>query len=153
DRVIQQNKTQVKIQGARNLQAGARNRYRIEMAPQDVPMSKGPLKVNVVDPTSNKVVFAQEIPNGGVAQIDLPPSLPVRDGAQLVMEIKGKNDKGETVQVTEQMPLIASLFITHLVTDRPMYRPGETVRFRSLTLERFSLKPAQEDFFIQFRIT
>jgi hypothetical protein len=34
-----------------------------------------------------------------------------------------------------------------------MYRPGEVVHFRSLTLERFSLKPAQGDFQLQFRIT
>ncbi len=33
-----------------------------------------------------------------------------------------------------------------------MYRPGETVRFRSLTLERFSLKPAQQKFHLRYRI-
>ena len=30
-------------------------------------------------------------------------------------------------------------YLAHLYTDKPMYQPGETVRFRSLTLERFSL--------------
>ena len=38
-------------------------------------------------------------------------------------------------------------------TDRPMYRPGEVVRIRSLTLERFSLQPAAEELNLRFRIT
>ncbi|MCS7047562.1 MAG: hypothetical protein NZO58_14490, partial [Gemmataceae bacterium] len=43
-------------------------------------------------------------------------------------------------------------YLTHLMTDRPMYRPGEIVRFRSLTLERFSLKPAEEELHLIYRI-
>src|SRR5205807_6055880 len=45
------------------------------------------------------------------------------------------------------------VYLTHLYTDKPMYRPGETVRFRSLTLERFSLKPPEQDFQLVFTIT
>ena len=45
------------------------------------------------------------------------------------------------------------VYLTHLATDKPMYRPGETVHYRSLTLERFSLKPVQEELRLQFTIT
>src|SRR5438270_501502 len=34
-----------------------------------------------------------------------------------------------------------------------MYRPGETVYFRSLSLERFSLKPAEESFQLVYTVT
>ena len=54
--------------------------------------------------------------------------------------------------VYEMLPLVTSLYVTHLMTDRPMYRPGETVYFRSLTLERSSLKPADKDFELSFRL-
>src|SRR5262249_39120931 len=40
-----------------------------------------------------------------------------------------------------------------LATDKPVYRPGETVFFRSLTLERFTLKPATEDLLLKYKIT
>src|SRR5262249_53708028 len=48
---------------------------------------------------------------------------------------------------------IAPVYLTHLATDKPMYQPGETVYFRSLTLERFSLKPAGEDLYLAYTIT
>jgi hypothetical protein len=54
--------------------------------------------------------------------------------------------------VYEMLPLVTSLYVTHLMTDRPMYRPGEVVHFRSLTLERFSLKPADQDFELHYRL-
>src|SRR5262249_19650379 len=60
---------------------------------------------------------------------------------------------GEQARVSEQLPLVAPTYLTQLTTDRPMYRPGEVVRFRSLTLERFSLKPAQEDLDLRYAIT
>src|SRR5438552_7743580 len=43
---------------------------------------------------------------------------------------------------------------TLLTTDRPAYRPGlDTVRFRALVLDRFTLRPAAEDFRLVFEIT
>src|SRR5262249_15055466 len=44
------------------------------------------------------------------------------------------------------------LYVTHLTTDKPMYQPGETVHFRSLTLERFSLKPPEDTFQLVYTI-
>ncbi len=39
------------------------------------------------------------------------------------------------------VPLEPTRCITHLSIDKPVYRPGETIHFRSLSLERYSLKP------------
>src|SRR5262249_20989722 len=35
----------------------------------------------------------------------------------------------------------------------PLYRPGETVRFRSLVLERFGLEPAREKLAVRYTLT
>src|SRR5262249_37905690 len=56
------------------------------------------------------------------------------------------------VRLSEALQLIGTVHVSHLTTDKPMYRPGETVHFRSLTLERFSLKPAQEDFQLVYSV-
>jgi len=153
-RAIQTKKVQVVIQGPRNMQAGARNQYKITMqplAPGAAP--KGPMLVRVVNPQSKRVLFEKEVGNPGMAVVDLPADLPLKPGMNLALEVEAKLADGGPVQVSERVPLVPSLYMTHLTTDRPMYRPGETVRFRSLTLERFSLKPAEEDLQIRFRIT
>ena len=50
------------------------------------------------------------------------------------------------------MTLAKSSYVTQLVTDKPMYQPGEIVHFRSLTLDRFSLRPATEDFRLVYTV-
>jgi hypothetical protein len=40
--------------------------------------------------------------------------------------------------------VLSSPEVTHLATDRPMYRPGEAVFFRSVTLSRFDLSADRE---------
>src|SRR5262249_26024365 len=81
----------------------------------------------------------------GNQEIALPADLPVtpKDDLTLVVSARGSQDGGG--ELTEKIYLAAPLYVTHLATDKPMYQPGETVRFRSLTLDRFSLKPAAED--------
>jgi hypothetical protein len=54
--------------------------------------------------------------------------------------------------IHEMLPLVTSLYVTHLTTDRPLYRPGETVYFRSLTLERAGFKPADVDLDLRFQL-
>ena len=44
------------------------------------------------------------------------------------------------------------MFITHLATDKPLYKPGETIRFRSLTLDRSTLQPPDHDLHLKFRL-
>ncbi|HEY7153434.1 MAG TPA: alpha-2-macroglobulin, partial [Gemmataceae bacterium] len=41
----------------------------------------------------------------------------------------------------------------HLEIDKPMYQPGETIHFRSLTLDRFSFKPAEQELNLQYALT
>lgn len=43
-------------------------------------------------------------------------------------------------------------FSTYLTTDKPLYHPGETIFFRSVTLSRFGLQPAS-DMPLQFELT
>ncbi|HYT92314.1 MAG TPA: hypothetical protein VEL76_26610, partial [Gemmataceae bacterium] len=96
--------------------------------------------------------LARQPLKGARTEWKLPENLPVTPGAQLALVVSDDGEGGVT-RVNETLQLVSSLFITHLTTDRPLYRPGEVVRFRSLTLERFSLKPGKEDFQLRYRIT
>ncbi len=78
----------------------------------------------------------------------IPPGVDVNNLALDVAYV----DKDGKVRAREEVSLTAPEYLTHLMTDRPMYRPSEAIRFRSLTLERFSLKPAQEDLHLVYRL-
>src|SRR5207249_5823937 len=97
----------------------------------------------VDEKNNNNVLVEQQLGDKGDFKFDLPRDLPVKPGAQLALVIESKGDVA--FKVKEHLPLVAPEYLTHLTTDRPMYRPGETVRFRSLTLERYSLRPPAED--------
>jgi len=151
-RTISNKQVQVIITGPKNLQAGARNTYKVELQRKN-RANPEPLLAQVVNPATKEVLFERQIANQDRIDIDLPPDLPVGPGANLALIVKAEMDKDAPVQISEPLPLLASMYMTHLATDRPMYRPGETVHFRSLTLQRFNLKPADDNFVLQFRIT
>ena len=44
------------------------------------------------------------------------------------------------------------MYVTHLATDKPLYKPGEVIRFRSLTLDRASFQPPAYDLHLKFRL-
>ena len=96
-----------------------------------------------------KVLLNQE--NKG--NVKLPPEMAINPYDDLNLEFEMLDPDGKAIPLRDYVKLVAPEYVTHLATDRPMYRPGDTVRFRSLTLERFSLKPAQQDFHLLFRIT
>jgi hypothetical protein len=151
---LQRKQADVVIQGPKRIQPGAPNAYRVELRPQTekTPAPKEPLTVRLINPENKQVLFEKQVANKGEVQIHLPASLPLKAGSNLTMEVATRlgDDK---VEVREQVPVAPPLYVTHLATDRPMYRPGETIHFRSLTLERASLRPAKDDFQVRFRIT
>ncbi|MFO0880477.1 MAG: alpha-2-macroglobulin family protein [Gemmataceae bacterium] len=110
----------------------------------------------------------------GTYKVRIPPTLRLQPGQELGMLVasrkplaKGalrdaeKHSKSkaesklerEQVRLTGQVQLRAPVFLTHLTTDKPIYQPGETVRFRSLTIDRATLAPPPEDFRLLFTLT
>jgi hypothetical protein len=153
-RKVKSQELQVIVSGPKTLQPGAPNRYNIQTRDRNNAPKEGKVQVGIVDSASNKELYRRELLSvNGQAQLDLPANLPVKPGTQLALLVTAAGKDGVEAKVTEQLPLIAPLFLTHLTTDRPMYRPGEVVYFRSLTLDRFSLRPTQEDLLLQYRIT
>jgi hypothetical protein len=142
------------IRGPRTAQAGATNRYDIQVKPTNPqqPVKVAKLRAEVINEKTKNTVFTKALTGGGRAKLELPPDLAVRPGDDLTLVLHADVDGGPA-QVREQLALEFPDYVTYLSTDRPMYRPGEVVHFRSLTLERFSLKPAADDFTLRYRIT
>ena len=88
----------------------------------------------------------------GDFDLRLPLDLPLGQ-SDVVLEVDASGDSGSKSELREQLPLALPQLLTHLTTDKPLYRPGETVRFRSLTLDRLSLKPPPDELQLDFVVT
>jgi hypothetical protein len=143
----------VTVSAPRTLQAGAANPIRIDI--KDLAGRPVPAEVSVqVLNRNQQVVFEKDRLQGQANYlVSLSPNVPVQPDEELTLAVSAKGDQGQQGRLSEKLSLIAPLYLTHLATDKPMYQPGETVHFRSLSLERFSLKPAAEPLQLAFTIT
>ena len=75
----------------------------------------------------------------GLARIVLPERLVIPQDAVLDVVAKASTGNVEASSLSLNIPRTRA--VAHLTLDRPVYRPGEDVFFRSLTLNRRSLQP------------
>src|SRR5439155_23509317 len=89
----------------------------------------------------------------GVATLELTTAFweKVKPGTELFLNVVAHTDDRTTV-LADRLPLARPVYVTHLVTDKPLYRPGEVVRFRSLTLDRATFLPPDRDLHFLFRL-
>lgn len=87
----------------------------------------------------------------GDVVVTLPPGLALAEGqpAELVVLAEAA---GHHAEVRGSLTAVAARYVTHVALDKPLYRPGEKVFFRSLTLDRFSLRPAAEELILHYTI-
>lgn len=168
--------SRINVYGPQVAQAGAPQKYEIERnvvgnyeqnppglsgkggKPKDQqqdmqPGTMSPSQARVVNRKTGETLYQQELryQANNRAQFDLPV-LQFKPGDDLVIEFHAQTPDGKLVVLRDDLKIVFPEYVTHLATDRPLYLPGDSVRFRSLTLERFSLKPAQEPFHLRYRI-
>jgi hypothetical protein len=137
-------------------QPGAPNEYQIQTVNLNDQPVKSDLDVQIVDQLDRQTVFTKRnlaAPNGH-ASVVLPADLKIKPNSKLSLEVVARLDgnKGAPIELRDELDISPPVFVTHLTTDKPMFRPGETVHFRSLTLDRFTLKPADEDFHLVYSV-
>jgi hypothetical protein len=161
----------------KTLQAGAANKLMVQTVPHlGAPLKRDYVLIAQVVNDKTKATVSQMVLHDGGNDFTLPADMPIVDGDQLTLRVLAVDQKAplavggvaggnplavagaaffarpEQTLFQESLPLVTSIYVTHLMTDRPLYRPGETVYFRSLTLERFGLKPAAQDFQLHYKL-
>lgn len=137
------------IRKPQSITPGGLNPIQIEMRSQrGAPLPKK-VQVAVLEEGSKKKLLTKSFE--GKASIDFLLPRDVDTATDLAVVVTAEGENGLPIEVVDHLKSMPE-YMTHLATDRPMYRPGDTVRFRSLTLDRFSLKPTQEDLKVTFRI-
>jgi len=147
----------VVINGPAALVAGAPSVYRIEaFGPDGSPRpAKLATRLRQAGAGGAFVSLTPKRMPDGAHELVLPADVPVNGRSQPMLEITADVVDPQTnkvISVVESVPLGLPPLVTHLATDRRLYLPGETVRFRSLTLERATLKPTSEHLGLLFRL-
>jgi hypothetical protein len=91
----------------------------------------------------------------GKGELRLPPEmwLKVAPDDELFLAFATVDARrGEVTDVQEPIRLYGPVFTTLLVTDRPGYRPGDPVYFRSLTLDRVTFRPPTREQHLRYEL-
>lgn len=150
---ISDRQLQLSVVGPEVLQAGAESDYTIQTRNLQNEDLRAQLTARVVDQDGKVFFEVKDAPTLGKYLLHLPADLPLTPDKKLSLDVVARRDGQPDRQLHQKIALAAPVYLTHLATDKPMYRPGETVHYRSLTLERFTLKPVQEPLHLQFTIT
>jgi len=153
-KAIQEKEFIVRLTGPDKIEPGAPNKWQIETLRHGAVRRAKKLDVIVKDAKDNELFKETHDKPVGVATLELGPAFwdTVKPGSDLFLEVVAFTDDDRKSALTERIPLARPVFVTHLATDKPLYKPGETIRFRSLTLDRSSLQPPANDLFLSFRL-
>jgi anti-sigma factor RsiW len=138
------------VTGPARLQAGAANSYTINTSLVTGEPVGAQVEFAVYSP-QNKAILRQEErtdPKTGTLQWALPANVQVPPGARLELGAVQNRNRAEVSTTLDVEP---ARYLTYLNVDRPRYEPGQTVRYRSLTLSRFSLA-ADREFAVQYAV-
>lgn len=150
---IQSKQLSLVISGPESVRAGESNEFRIQALDGANRPTPAVVSAQVKD-RQDQVVFEQKLRTdvGTEYKLHLPADIPLTADRGLYLELLAQGEAGPKSQLREKLQLAVPNYFTHLTTDKPLYQRGETVFFRSLTLDRFSLKPPPHDFHVQFVI-
>ena len=90
---------------------------------------------------AGQTVSSGQVYSAGSAGISFPVSLEIPTGSRLEVSAEGLDEQAAG---SLQMQVAPKRYVVQLSTDKPMYKPGEAVRFRALALERYGLRPDRE---------
>jgi anti-sigma factor RsiW len=112
------------------------------------------ITLSVVDPATKQVLSQQEtVTHGGTATVPLSErvanALRVPQQVQLIAEA----DVGTSqARIVEMLPVAPPMYVSHLVTNKTIYRPGDVVFCRAFLLDRATLTPPTERMPLRFSL-
>lgn len=137
-----QDKMIVKILGQDKFITGTPINYRIIAKNQrtDEPLANVRVKVILLAEDSEKIVYEGVTDNAGSCQTNftIPENITSAELKFIIDSELGKDEYTTSIKIT-------SGNLTYLVTDKPIYQPGQTIHIRTLSLQKPSLKPVKNN--------
>jgi hypothetical protein len=144
----------LEVSGPQAIQPGAPNHFQVATLgrARRNPVAAR-LHIRLLGENDTVLYEEKDVSSQGVYTLHLPPDLPIKPNVKVALDITASG-KGEIRgELTERLTWAAPRYVTHLATDKPLYQPGQTIHFRSLTLNRSNLRPAEEDLHLIFTLT
>ncbi len=147
---IKQESVHIIAQGPASLNRELDNQIRVITFDLSGRKKKAKVTVKVKDPEKKQVLFTKAVPpnEAGEAVVSLPPGIAPQAGNKVQLGIQV--DQSEVKEVT--LPVRRPTYLTQVVLKKPVFRSGEQLDFRTLTLNRFSLKPPAEPIELAYSI-
>jgi hypothetical protein len=124
------------------------SRYRVEVDDLEGNALSGKVEVRLVD-AANKLLFqSEELPVRGERVVSLPAGLSVPQGSKTRLEVRASAGELST-EIREEVIIAPADPLTQLTLNKRNYQVGEIVFFRSVTLDRYSLRPIERKLHIQ----
>jgi hypothetical protein len=109
------------------------------------------LTTRLVDDKGRVLAEAKNVQGRDRFFVQLPPSASVENPQAVRLELDAQGP-GEPVRLQKSFPAYRPSYATQLSMDKPVYAPGEHVFLRSVTLERFERKPADQPFTVSYTL-
>ena len=137
------------------VQPGAPNEFLLVIRDRDA-VPTGRVVAEVRDQT-DAVIYSQPIEAGKRHDhtVRLPADVWTRltPKSELFLSVSRVDDVTQKkTELQERVRLFGPVYTTVLTTDRTTYRPGETVHFRSLTLDRVTFTPPPHEQFFRYEL-
>ena len=142
------------VTGPAKFQPGVDNSYTVRTTTiQGQPLAKVAVEYTLLPPEHAKSAIplhygSTKSNDQGEVFISIPAKLSIERGTRLELSAEHGSASSE---VTTSLDVRPKHFVTHLATDKPLYMPGETLRFRSLTLSRFG-KRGDEEHMVEYEL-
>jgi len=139
----------LQITGPAKLQAGIDNAYSLTTTSVTGKPVSAQIEFALYSPDNERLMGHKEkTDEHGRLTVTIPADLNVPGGAKL--EVLATDD-GKQEKVVTRLSVEPVRYATYLAVDKPLYRPGETIRYRSVTLSRFRLA-ADREMLVRFEI-
>ena len=132
----------LQITGPATLPAGMENAYSVITTSVTGKPVQAQIDFAISSPDGKPLrVHNEKTDENGRLTVTIPAELDLSAGARL--EVSASHDERREEVVT-RLAVEPIRHATYLTLDKPIYRPGETIRYRSLTLSRFGLAADRE---------
>jgi hypothetical protein len=138
----------LEVEGPADYAAGAPTQYRVATRNGNGTAARATGTARIVasgkdKPGDRRVLAEQDFKTEGEAVVSLASSQAVPPDALLSLEVEA--EKGETREVVRhKLDAVRPGYSTHLAIDKAIYRKGEILFFRTLTLDQFSDQPPRQ---------
>jgi len=134
-------------------QPGAPNDFVVAIADPGETLKGGRVEAQFRD-QDGKVLHTQAVDPKTNTPVRLPAEVWARATPQseLFLSVATVNAAGARTELQEPIRLFGPVYATMLVTDKATYRPGEHLYFRSLTLDRITLRPPAREQNLHFTL-